>query len=88
MASKAYRRDQKIAKDAAYTYANNPFEDGTRLHRICESMRRHKANMDTLEEDLIAVYGPIGTPRKLIQNEPGSFKPAPTRQEEQGGRDG
>lgn len=73
MASKLYRADAIAAKAAAYRYAHNPFEAGTRRHRLCKKAREHKAQMDAMDDDLEAVYGPLGVKRDVIQNVPGTM---------------
>lgn len=81
MASKAYRADYDAARVAAYKFENNPFEEGTRRWRMCEKARRQKSIMDDLDDEMVAVYGPIGVKKVLIQNEPGSTRPALMRPE-------
>lgn len=68
----AYKADVNAAKVAAYRYVNNPFEEGTRRHRLCEKARAHKATMDWIFEDMEEVYGSIGTKKPVIDNQPGS----------------
>lgn len=75
----AYKADRAAAKEAAYRYDHNPFEEGTRVWKLCEKARAHKATMDFLLDDLEQVYGPVGTPRPTIPNAPGSFEPAADR---------
>lgn len=75
--SSAYKADLAAAKEAAYQYAHNPFEEGTRAWKMCEKSRAHKAAMDSILDELEAVYGPAGTRRPVIGNVPGSFTPAP-----------
>lgn len=70
----AYKADMEAAKEAAYRYVNNPFEEGTRRHKLCEKARAHKAYMDAMFEDLEEVYGYIGEKRPVINNLPGSTK--------------
>lgn len=76
MASKAYRQDQQKAREAAYKYRHNPFEQGTRVWRLCEKWRSWKSVMDDMDEEMEAVYGPIGTKRPVVENVPGSMKAA------------
>lgn len=77
MASKAYREDYQAAREAAYRYANNPFDEGSRRWRMCEKARFQKSIMDTMDEDMEAIYGPIGTKRPVVVNAPGSFNALP-----------
>ena len=72
--SPAYRADATAAKDAAYRYVNNPFPLGSRRWRLFNKAQAHKQNMDALFDEMEAVYGPIGTPRPLINNAPGMLK--------------
>lgn len=73
MASKAYRQDYQKAREAAYRYASNPFEEGTRIWRLCEKARQQKSIFDAMDDEMEAVYGPIGTKRAVVDNDPGSF---------------
>jgi hypothetical protein len=75
--SAAYRADRAAARDAAYKYVHNPFEEGTRLHRLCENARRHKQTMDFLFDEMEEIYGPAGVKKPVIDNIPGTFKKAP-----------
>lgn len=71
--SAAYRADLAAAREAAYKYAHNPFEEGTRVWMMCEKARAHKATWDFIFDDMEEVYGPAGTKRSVIDNIPGSF---------------
>lgn len=71
-----YRLDLREARESAYRYANNPYEEGSRLHRLCENARRHKQTMDFLFEEMEEIYGPAGVKKPVINNIPGSFKKA------------
>ncbi|WP_327209927.1 hypothetical protein [Rhizobium leguminosarum] len=76
MASKAYRQDYERAREAAYRYRHNPFEEGTRVWRLCEKARHWKSVMDDMDDEMEAVYGPFATKRPVIENMPGRFSPA------------
>lgn len=78
MASKSYREDYNMAREAAYRYENNPFEPNSRRWRLCEKARHQKSIMDMMDEEMEAVYGPIGTKRPVVANVPGSFEPQAT----------
>jgi hypothetical protein len=78
--SAAYRADLAAAKEAAYRYVHNPFEEGTRAWRLCEKARARKATMDFLFDEMEEVYGPIGTKKPVIDNIPGTFQKAPAGQ--------
>lgn len=58
-AIKAKVRDRKLAQVAAYRVADNPFEEGTRLHRYYIKARQRYENMESLLREMEAVYGPI-----------------------------
>lgn len=53
-------QDRRDAKAAAYRSADNPFAEGTRLHRHFIKARQHHDNMEDAFRDLETVYGPIG----------------------------
>lgn len=76
----AYKADLAAAKEAAYKYVHNPFEEGTRVWRICEKARAHKATMDFLFDEMEEVYGSIGVKKPVINNIPGTFQKAPAGQ--------
>jgi hypothetical protein len=78
--SAAYRADLAAAKEAAYKYVHNPFEEGTRVWKLCEKARAHKATMDWMFDEMEEVYGPIGTKKPVINNIPGTFHKAPAGQ--------
>jgi hypothetical protein len=78
--SAAYRADLAAAKEAAYKYVHNPFEEDTRVWRLCEKARAHKATMDWMFDEMEEVYGPIGTKKPVIDNIPGTFQKAPAGQ--------
>lgn len=71
----SYRHDRQLAREAAYKYANNPFEDGTRLARLYEKEKIAKLKIDSMFDDLETVYGSLGTKKQLIDNVPGTFSP-------------
>ncbi len=50
--SAAYKADMEAAKEAAYRYVNNPFEEVTRRHRLCEKARAHKSMMDMIFDEM------------------------------------
>jgi hypothetical protein len=75
--SAAYRADREAAREAAYRYKHNPFEEGTRRWKLCEKARAHKAMMDFWDDEMEAVYGSFGTKRSVIDNIPGTFENAP-----------
>jgi hypothetical protein len=56
MPSKAYRRDREEARKAAYAQDHNPFKEGTRLWKMCEKIRRLRAAMNDLEDEMTAAY--------------------------------
>lgn len=72
--SAAYKADLAAAKDAAYKYVHNPFEEGTRVWKMCEKARAHKATWDFIFDEMEEVYGPTGTRRPVIDNIPGTFQ--------------
>jgi hypothetical protein len=74
--SAAYRADREAAREAAYRYRHNPFEEGTRRWKLCERARAHKATMDWIFDEMEEVYGSIGTKRPVIDNIPGTFRKA------------
>ncbi len=76
----AYRADRAAAREAAYKYVHNPFEEGTRLHKLCENARRHKATMDFMFEEMEEIYGPAGVKKPVINNIPSTFRKAPAGQ--------
>jgi hypothetical protein len=76
VASNAYRQDYEQAREAAYRYRHNPFDEGTRVWRLCEKARQWKSVMDDMDDEMEAVYGPLGVKRPVIDNVPGSFSPA------------
>jgi len=57
------RADRRTARDAAYRESENPFPEGTRLHRYFITARQHVEMMDGRMAELEQVYGPIGTVR-------------------------
>ena len=61
--SDAYKADKEAAHDAEMHLQNNPFEPGTRRHRMFEKRRRYSDNINQRFEELETVYGSIGTPR-------------------------
>lgn len=61
--SPAYKADKAAATEAELRLKNNPFEPGSRRHRMFEARRSHSNQMDSRFEELEAVYGSMGTPR-------------------------
>jgi hypothetical protein len=55
--SKSYKQDSQMAKKAAYQSAKNPFEEGTRLHRLFVKWRTHHDRMEDQLADMASVYG-------------------------------
>lgn len=55
--SKLYRADSQAAKDAAYRSPVNPFEEGTRRHRLFGKWRHHHDCMEADFADLAMAYG-------------------------------
>jgi hypothetical protein len=72
-----YRADLQEARQSAYRYVHNPYEEGTRLWKLCENARRHKQTMDFMFEEMEEIYGPAGVKKPVINNIPGTFKKAP-----------
>lgn len=56
----AKRDDRMAAREAAYRGPTNPFDPGSRRHRLFAKARQHVENMDAAFRDLEAVYGTIG----------------------------
>jgi len=54
------RADRRTAREAAYRMSENPFPEGTRLHRYFVTARRHVEVMDGRMSELEQVYGPLG----------------------------
>jgi hypothetical protein len=71
------RADLAAANEAAYKYVHNPFEEGTRIWKMCEKARARKASMDLLFDEMEEIYGPAGIKKPVINNIPGTFRPAP-----------
>lgn len=80
----AYRADREAARDAAYRYRHNPFEEGTRRWKLCEKARAQKAIMDGMDGEMEEIYGPIGVKRPVIDNIPGTFTKSPASVTETG----
>jgi hypothetical protein len=59
--------DRRAAKEEAYKGADNPFPEGSRLHRYFIKARKHIENMDAIFRDLEHVYGTIGQRRDAGQ---------------------
>lgn len=76
MGSKAYQRDSQDAREAAYTYVNNPFEKDSRCARLFDKWKQQKALYDSIDEDMEEIYGQFAVRKQLINNIPGSKQPA------------
>lgn len=61
--SPAYKADKSAAIEAELRLKNNPFEPGSRRHRMFEARRSHSIQMDSRFEELESVYGSMGKPR-------------------------
>jgi hypothetical protein len=55
------RSDRRTAREAAYRGSENPFPEGTRLHRYFVAARQHVEMMDGRLSELEHVYGFVGT---------------------------
>lgn len=66
--SPAFKADKAAAAEAEQRLNNNPFEPGTRRHRMFETRRNHSNLMDCRFRELEIVYGSLGTPRVKIDN--------------------
>lgn len=53
--------DRRSARAAAYRLSENPFPEGTRLHRYFVAARRHIDMMEGRVAELEEVYGSLGT---------------------------
>lgn len=61
--SRAQKMDRRAAREAVYhDPTENPFIEGTRLHRYYEKELIRYNNMQSLVEEMEVVYGAIGTP--------------------------
>lgn len=60
MGSKAYKSDSEAAKKAVYAskgQGQNPYEEGTRRHRLWIKWKRHFDNMESYFDDMAEAYG-------------------------------
>jgi hypothetical protein len=68
-----YKLDQQAAKEAEFRFENNPFEPGTRRHKMFGKFRQATIRMNDMFDDLEEVYGSAGLVlRKRINNKPWS----------------
>jgi len=49
--------DRRTAREAAYRGSENPFPEGTRLHRYFVKARQHVGHMDSVVRELELGYG-------------------------------
>lgn len=72
--SKAYKVDQKEAQDAEEKFLNNPYEPGTRRHRLFDKAQKRRLYWDDIFDEMEAVYGTIGErrPDRRVNNPPWS----------------
>ena len=64
--------DERKAKNAVYKshgQGPNPFDEGSRIHRMWERWKRHYVNMECLIGEMQEAYGPVGAVQRYASPE-------------------